>query len=68
MSPTLLESVVVVVLIIVAWQIGVLISPYVLRMLKQAIREVDQASKDATEIDPASTKKEETHVTKYEQH
>lgn len=66
MTPTLLEGIVALVLIIVAWQIGVLVTPAIFRLLKQALREVDQASLDATAGEPASTAKEEEYESKHE--
>lgn len=56
MSPTLLEASVIIVLIIVAWQIGLAIAPSVLRGLRALKRDVDEAAEDTfQDIDPDQT-------------
>jgi hypothetical protein len=47
MSPTLLEFAVAIVLIIVAWQIGVTIAPTIIRWLRSLKRDVDEAAEEA---------------------
>ena len=47
MSPTLLEITVMIVLIVVAWQIGLAIAPSVLRALRALKRDVDEATEEA---------------------
>jgi hypothetical protein len=49
MSPTLLEYAVIVVLIIVAWQIGLAIAPSVMRWIRALKRDVDEATEEAFE-------------------
>lgn len=51
MSPTLLEAAVVIVLIIVAWQLGLALAPIVLRELRTLRQSLDDAS-DRTLADP----------------
>lgn len=70
MSPTLLEGVVIIVLIIVAWQIGLAIAPSVLRWVRALGRDVDEATEDAFQ-DPDITQttlhnqKEHTNGTRH---
>jgi hypothetical protein len=45
MSPTLLEFVVVIILLIVAWQLGLLIAPFILREINAQIQAFDEAGK-----------------------
>lgn len=47
MSPTLLELAVVIILIVVAWQIGLAIAPNILRVLRTLKRDVDEATDEA---------------------
>ena len=58
MSPTLLEGLVVIVLIIVAWQLGLALAPIVRRELQNLRQSLDDAS-DPTlvEQDEARTKR-----------
>ena len=49
MSPTLLEFAMIIVLIIVAWQIGLAIAPQVLRWIRALKRDVDEATEAAFE-------------------
>ena len=46
MSATLLEGFIVIVLVIVAWQIGVQVAPSLFGGLKQAHDQLDQSSKE----------------------
>ena len=50
MSPTLLEGFIVIVLLIVAWQIGVQVAPSLFGGLKQAHDELDESSKEIEKI------------------
>jgi hypothetical protein len=47
MSPTLLELGVAIILIVVAWQIGVAIAPAIMRGLRSLKNEVDEAAEEA---------------------
>ena len=47
MSPTLLEIVAVVVLLLVAWQIGLDVAPQILRRLRRLPRTVDDVATEA---------------------
>jgi|GEM_PF-1735910 len=47
MSPTLLELAVAIILIVVAWQIGLAIAPNILRVLRTLKRDVDEATDEA---------------------
>jgi hypothetical protein len=49
MSPTLLELGVAIILIVVAWQIGVAIAPAIMRGLRSLKNEVDEAAEEAFE-------------------
>lgn len=63
MSPTLLEGLVVIVLIIVAWQLGLALAPIVRRELRNLRQSLDDAS-DTTLADrdeAVTTRLEETH-------
>ncbi len=44
MSPTLLEGVVIIVILIVAWQIGIRLAPTILRAGQRAIEQLDVRS------------------------
>ena len=46
MSPTLLEFAVMIVLIIVAWQIGLAIAPSIMRWLRRLKRDVDEVTEE----------------------
>lgn len=46
MSPTLLEGFVVLILILVAWQIGVQLAPHILGGIKQAADQLDESSQE----------------------
>lgn len=54
MSPTLLEFVVAVAVIVVAWQIGLVIAPEVIRLIRGMKREVDEVAEEALRDPPAS--------------
>jgi hypothetical protein len=63
MSPTLLEATVVIILIIVAWQLGLALAPIVLRELHNLKQSLDDES-DTNPADPdpnATTRLEERH-------
>jgi hypothetical protein len=70
MSPTLLEGAVIVILIIVAWQIGLAIAPSVLRWVRALKRDVDEATEavfedhDIDQPDPQD-QKEHTNGTRH---
>ena len=64
MSPTLLEFAVMIILIVVAWQIGLAIAPSVIRLIASLKRDIDKAADEAlTEADP-----ENYHYTHKENH
>jgi hypothetical protein len=44
MSPTLLEFAVAIILIVVAWRIGILVAPAIMRRLRSLGDDVDQAA------------------------
>ncbi len=44
MSPTLLEGVVIIVILVVAWQLGIRLAPAVLRAWQRAIEQLDARS------------------------
>lgn len=44
MSPTLLELALVLVLLVIAWQLGIAVAPIVLRTLRSAHRDLDAAT------------------------
>ena len=47
MSPTLLEFTVMIVLIVVAWQIGLAIAPSIMRWLRTLKRDVDEVTEES---------------------
>ena len=70
MSPTLLEFAVMIVLIVVAWQIGLAIAPNVLRWLRTLKRDVDEVTEEGfADLDqdppPQQNKKEHTNGTRH---
>ena len=70
MSPTLLELAVALVLLVVAWQIGIAIAPSVLHWLGSLKRDVEDASEQAftepdTTIVQPQNKKEHTNGTRH---
>ena len=69
MSPTLLEGLMVLVLLVVAWQIGLIIAPIILRELRGMRRSLDEAidlSDDVLEdSDTYSQKKEHQNGSKH---
>ena len=70
MSPTLLEFTVMLVLIVVAWQIGLAIAPSVLRWLRTLKRDVDEVTEEGfadLDQDPPhqQNKKEHTNGTRH---
>jgi hypothetical protein len=54
MSPTLLEAAIAVLLIVVAWQLGLALAPIVLRELRAMRQSLDEVSEDslATPVPP----------------
>jgi hypothetical protein len=46
MSPTLLEVAVAIVLIVVAWQIGLILAPVIRDKVREQLRALDEASED----------------------
>ena len=69
MSPTLLEAAVVIILIVVAWQIGLTIAPSVLQWLRSLKEDVDQvADQSANAADDrlnSHNEKEHTNGTRH---
>ncbi len=61
MSPTLLEFAVAILLIVVAWQIGLAIAPDVLRLLRTLRRDVDEAAEEARAEAPEEQQSEEEY-------
>jgi hypothetical protein len=55
MSPTLLEAAMVIVLIIVAWQLGLALAPIVLRELRALRQSLDDVSDDSLASPAAPT-------------
>jgi hypothetical protein len=52
MSPTLLEFAVAIILIVVAWRIGIIVAPMIIRWLRSLKRDVDEAAEEAfSELD-----------------
>ncbi|MEI7643173.1 MAG: hypothetical protein WCJ55_02580 [Chloroflexales bacterium] len=47
MSPTLLEAAIAVVLIVVAWQLGLALAPIVIRELRAMRQSLDEAGEDS---------------------
>ncbi|KPV49928.1 hypothetical protein SE17_29855 [Kouleothrix aurantiaca] len=58
MSPTLLEFIVAIILVVVLWQIGVIIAPSVLGWLGRLGHGVDEAAERATRTDDDQQTKE----------
>jgi hypothetical protein len=56
MSPTLLEGAIVLVILFVAWQIGVILAPTILRWLRGVGRDLDPVDDTVDEVT-----KERTH-------
>jgi hypothetical protein len=69
MSPTLLEFTVLLVLIVVAWQLGLAIAPSIMRWLRGLKQDVDEASEEGLadrDHDPAHQHtKEHTNGTRH---
>jgi hypothetical protein len=70
MSPTLLELAVAIILIVVAWQIGIAIAPSVMHWLRSLKRDVDEVADEAfvdLEQNPVQkqNKKEHTNGTRH---
>ena len=65
MSPTLLEFAVMIVLIIVAWQIGLAIAPTIMRWLRTLKRDVDEVTEEGfadLDQDPPQQKNTKEHT------
>jgi len=65
MSPTLLEVTVMIILIVVAWQIGLAIAPSVMRWLRTLKRDVDEVTEEGLadlERDPPSQQNSKEHT------
>ena len=65
MSPTLVEFTVMIILIVVAWQIGLAIAPSVLRWLRTLKRDVDEVAEEGfadTDQDLSSQKNKKEHT------
>jgi hypothetical protein len=70
MSPTLLEFAVMIILIVVAWQIGLAIAPSVMNWIRSLKRDVDEVAEETiTDLDRDSShqqnKKEHTNGTRH---
>ena len=70
MSATLLEAAVMIILIIVAWQIGLAIAPRIMRWIRALKQDVDEITEEAfTDLDSDSLqqqhKKEHTNGTRH---
>jgi hypothetical protein len=62
MSPTLLELAVAIILIVVAWQIGIAVAPSIMRGLRSLKHEVDEAAEDALLDHDQQTLNKEEHT------
>ena len=63
MSPTLLELAVMVILIVVAWQIGLAIAPSIMRAIRALKRDVDEAAEEAfVDLDSTQHQHKEEHT------
>ena len=65
MSPTLLEFTVMIVLIVVAWQIGLAIAPSIMRWLRTLKRDVDEVTEEGfadLDQDPLQQKNTKEHT------
>ena len=63
MSPTLLEFAVVIILVIVAWRIGIIVAPMVIHWLRSLSDEVDEAAALADrDQDPLNQQHKEEHT------
>ena len=64
MSPTLLELAVAIILVVVAWQIGVAIAPSILQWLRSLKQDVDEAAEETLRPDEDSRQqyKEKEHT------
>ncbi|NTW98320.1 MAG: hypothetical protein HGB28_07235 [Oscillochloris sp.] len=61
MSPTLLEVSVAIILVVVAWQLGLALAPIVLRELRALRQSLDDASEDSlAHTDPPPVESEPT--------
>lgn len=62
MTPTLLEGLVALILIGVAWRIGTEIAPTIFRALRRVIHQVDQVDQEVTTLDQTAIEKEEKNA------
>ena len=65
MSPTLLEATVMIILIVVAWQIGLAIAPSIMRWLRTLKRDVDEVTEEGfadLDQDPLQQKNTKEHT------
>ncbi len=63
MSPTLLEAAIAIILIVVAWQLGLALAPIVFRELRTMRQSVDEVSEDSLDA-PVSPTVESEHPKK----
>lgn len=64
MSATLLEAVIILILLIVAWQIGIRLAPIILHAVKRAVDQVNQVNGSRPQQDTSQkllTDKEHPH-------
>jgi hypothetical protein len=64
MSPTLLELAVAIILLVVAWQIGVTIAPSIMQWLRSLKQDVDEAAEQTLHppADPRNSYNEKEHT------
>ena len=69
MSPTLLELAVAIILVVVAWQIGVAIAPSILQWIRSLKQDVDEAAEQTLrpheDTHHQHTEKEHTNGTRH---
>ncbi|MEI8307794.1 MAG: hypothetical protein WCF99_12100 [Chloroflexales bacterium] len=63
MSPTLLEAAIAIILIVVAWQLGLALAPIVIRELRAMRQSLDEVSEDSL-APPVPTSVESEHPKK----
>lgn len=59
MSPTLLEGLAALILLVVAWQIGTQLAPLIFRALRRANTQLDRVSQDLAVSEQTTVEKEE---------
>lgn len=64
MSPTLLEGFAVLLVIVIAWQIGIRIAPDIIGALQRARDQLFGSGNSERSVDKSSTSKEAKHDTK----